>query len=321
MMGMWVLSLLLPLTLVVSGVNLNQNRFRVTSNPGVARLFQVSNVNYLNQLQYAYNASTARELCESLGVSMATKEQVQNALDQGFETCRFGWIDEHFAVVPRIVASPACAQNMLGLRTWRASVTQKFDVFCFNSSGLEEQWEDSTTDSPSTTRRPEERSHPSSGTHVPVSLNIRPTTASHVDQSRSLALTLSGFPSSPRPDIVSSSTFLPPSWENSEEAVESMSSTQNAIGVVPKALLISFTCALLLTALVLLWYFKRNMIRSAFLCWEPKEKQEYIETKEWTCVKNKKEPHNELAEEPMMDPAGTSAAEAIEKDADTTQEP
>lgn len=49
---------------------------------------------------------------------------------------RYGWIDEHFAVIPRRKALSICGQNQTGLVAWRAPVTQKFDVFCFNESGM-----------------------------------------------------------------------------------------------------------------------------------------------------------------------------------------
>ena len=48
---------------------------------------------------------------------------------------RFGWIDEHLAVVPRAAPSPSCGQGRTGLVEWRTSVKKHFDVFCFNQSG------------------------------------------------------------------------------------------------------------------------------------------------------------------------------------------
>uniref|UniRef100_A0A3P8SQ72 Lymphatic vessel endothelial hyaluronic receptor 1a n=1 Tax=Amphiprion percula TaxID=161767 RepID=A0A3P8SQ72_AMPPE len=104
-------------------------------NQSIAGVLQVTSLNYLNQPQYAFNASEARRICLSLGLSIATKAQVERALSRGLETCRFGWIDEHFAVIPRIQALVNCGKNQTGLVPWRASVTQKFDVFCFNESG------------------------------------------------------------------------------------------------------------------------------------------------------------------------------------------
>lgn len=48
---------------------------------------------------------------------------------------RFGWTDEHLAVIPRKKALVSCGKNKTGVVTWRAAVTQKFDVFCFNETG------------------------------------------------------------------------------------------------------------------------------------------------------------------------------------------
>lgn len=52
-----------------------------------------------------------------------------------FVRLRFGWTDENLAVIPRNKALASCGQNNTGLVTWRAAVTQKFDVFCFNETG------------------------------------------------------------------------------------------------------------------------------------------------------------------------------------------
>lgn len=49
--------------------------------------------------------------------------------------CRFGWIDEQVAIIPRIQAKESCGQGRVGIITWRASLTTPFDVFCFNLTG------------------------------------------------------------------------------------------------------------------------------------------------------------------------------------------
>lgn len=128
----------------------------------------MSSLNDLGQPHYAFNASEARQLCLSLGVTIAGKAQVEEALTRGLDTCRYqrlsrdffsflsrvisseldlfsihlcfllfryGWIDEHLAVIPRIKALSNCGQNRTGLVTWRTYVREKFDVFCFNESG------------------------------------------------------------------------------------------------------------------------------------------------------------------------------------------
>uniref|UniRef100_A0AAY4C5R6 Link domain-containing protein n=1 Tax=Denticeps clupeoides TaxID=299321 RepID=A0AAY4C5R6_9TELE len=40
------------------------------------------------QQVYSFNASAARDVCQDLGASIATKAQVAQALTQGLETCR-----------------------------------------------------------------------------------------------------------------------------------------------------------------------------------------------------------------------------------------
>lgn len=57
-------------------------------NQSIAGVFQVSYLNDLSLPQYAFNASEARRLCLSLGVNIASKAQVKEALTRGLETCR-----------------------------------------------------------------------------------------------------------------------------------------------------------------------------------------------------------------------------------------
>lgn len=58
------------------------------ANQSIAGVFQVSRLNYLNLPTYAFNASEARRLCLALGVNIASKAEVQEALTRGLETCR-----------------------------------------------------------------------------------------------------------------------------------------------------------------------------------------------------------------------------------------
>uniref|UniRef100_A0AAQ4P726 Link domain-containing protein n=1 Tax=Gasterosteus aculeatus aculeatus TaxID=481459 RepID=A0AAQ4P726_GASAC len=141
---------LLSFTQVTSDQTIDTSRIRVfpAENQSIAGVFQVSTLNDRNQPEYSFNASEARWLCSSLGVNIASKAQLQEALTRGLETCRYGWIDEHYVVIPRIKALNNCGQNQKGLVPWRAPVTKKFDVFCFNESDAATQLKDATTDSP-----------------------------------------------------------------------------------------------------------------------------------------------------------------------------
>ncbi|XP_022058225.2 lymphatic vessel endothelial hyaluronic acid receptor 1a [Acanthochromis polyacanthus] len=198
----------------------------------IAGVIQVTSLNDLNQPQYAFNASEARRICLFLGLSIATKAQVERALSRGLETCRFGWIDEHFVVIPRIQALANCGQNQTGLVPWRASVTRKFDVFCFNESDAAEQLKDETTDSPLSSRY-------SSGN--PQS----PTLATNSTLTENSTASSSRLPSS---------YSTPYNVDIAEQPARIVGSAQGSSG--GKAVLITCTCGLLLTAIIIFAYLK-----------------------------------------------------------------
>ncbi|XP_028257275.1 lymphatic vessel endothelial hyaluronic acid receptor 1a isoform X2 [Parambassis ranga] len=260
----------LSVTSALSNPNIDLSHIRVFpgANQSFAGVLQVSYINDLNQPQYAFNASEARRLCLSLRLDIASKAQVKKALTRGLETCRFGWIDEHFAVIPRIHALANCGQNQTGLVPWRASVTQKFDVFCFNESDAAAQLKDATTDSPLSTR------------------HYSGLTSSKATSSTPSAKSTSSSSSMP------SSSSSPESIDNEVEPAHFVGSAQGpARG---KVVLIICTCALLVAGVFLLAYFK--------LCHsEVKQQQEYIQTEEWTCVVNIKETKQAVQDDERID--------------------
>ncbi|XP_049573705.1 lymphatic vessel endothelial hyaluronic acid receptor 1a isoform X2 [Syngnathus scovelli] len=125
-------------TAVFSQQNITIN-LRVFPAKSIAGVVQLSLINDQNETEYAFNVTEARDICTNLGFSFATKDQVNEALNRGLETCRFGWIDEHYAVIPRIKALKNCGQNKVGLLPWRAALDKKFDVFCFIQSEYTDQ--------------------------------------------------------------------------------------------------------------------------------------------------------------------------------------
>uniref|UniRef100_UPI0037E74167 lymphatic vessel endothelial hyaluronic acid receptor 1a isoform X2 n=1 Tax=Semicossyphus pulcher TaxID=241346 RepID=UPI0037E74167 len=204
------LTLMLSITAVISDRDIDRRHIRVfpAVNQSIAGVFQVTHLNHLNQPQYAFNASEARGLCSSLGVIIASKAEVQTALSRGLETCS--------------KALSNCGRNQTGLVMWRASVTQKFDVFCFNESDAAIQLKDTTTDSPSvSTRTPHSTS---SSTSAP------------------------------------SSSSNPESSESEAEPARFVSKAKGSSG--GKAILIITTCALLLVAVIILAYLKMRRCRS-----------------------------------------------------------
>ncbi|KAG7222867.1 hypothetical protein INR49_016005 [Caranx melampygus] len=84
---------------------------------------------------YTFNFTSAKDACQFLNVTIATREQMQQALNQGLETCKFGWTAEQVAVIPRLTSDIKCGQGKTGLVPWRAIPGREFGVFCFNASG------------------------------------------------------------------------------------------------------------------------------------------------------------------------------------------
>ncbi|XP_017295661.1 lymphatic vessel endothelial hyaluronic acid receptor 1a [Kryptolebias marmoratus] len=242
-----------------SELNLNQIRVFPAGNKSIAGVIQVSYLNSHNQVEYAFRASEARSLCLSLGQEIASKAQVERALSRGLETCRFGWIDEHLAVIPRIHAAANCGKNLTGLVPWRAPVKKKFDVFCFNESAAATQLKDTTTHSSSYYS---ETSQP-------------PSKATEGDNLATWSASSSSL-------IPSSSA--PTSMNDEAEPAPVVSSAHSSTGA--KTVLITCTCGLLLILLTVFGYIK---LRRRFSRGSDKKQQqqpEYIQTEEWRCEKN-----------------------------------
>ncbi|KAM4734543.1 lymphatic vessel endothelial hyaluronic receptor 1b [Anableps anableps] len=83
---------------------------------------------------YTFNFTEARAACLFLNVTIATKAQMEEAVQHGLETCKFGWVAEKTAVIPRIKSDNNCGKGKTGLVLWNASADRKFAVFCFNAS-------------------------------------------------------------------------------------------------------------------------------------------------------------------------------------------
>ncbi|XP_062403425.1 lymphatic vessel endothelial hyaluronic receptor 1b [Sardina pilchardus] len=125
----WATSCLLLLSGAFCAFALDAARLQVSSKT-ISGVFMVTQNN-----KYSFNASVAIEVCETLHGNIATKAQVETALQNGLEMCRYGWVEEKIAVVPRIQANPKCGQNKTGLVLWRPVESKLLDVFCFSDTG------------------------------------------------------------------------------------------------------------------------------------------------------------------------------------------
>ncbi|KAM9408483.1 lymphatic vessel endothelial hyaluronic acid receptor 1a [Pholidichthys leucotaenia] len=258
----------LTITSVFSAQDIDMDNIRVfpAVNQTIAGVVLVTQLDSLNQPQYAFNVTDARWVCSSLGLTMASKTQVEEALSGGLETCRFGWIDEHFAVIPRIHALAKCGQNRTGLVSWRANAMQKFDVFCFNESDAATQLKDAATDIPLTSPYSSEHTTSTQTTHYMA-------------------------PDNPSPTIK----------EEEAEPARFVSSAQRSTGA--KAVIIVCTCGLLLTAVIITAYLK---LRRCYSSTDMTQQQEDMETAEWTCVKDNKETKTATGEEERIEMCDTA---------------
>uniref|UniRef100_A0A673IQ83 Lymphatic vessel endothelial hyaluronic receptor 1b n=1 Tax=Sinocyclocheilus rhinocerous TaxID=307959 RepID=A0A673IQ83_9TELE len=103
----------------------------VPTNDGITGVLLVQTKNNV----CSFNATTAKEACEAIKMRIAKRAEVETANKNGFQTCRFGWVEEQIAVIPRIEKSEKCGKNKLGVSFWRADISKMFDVYCFKPAG------------------------------------------------------------------------------------------------------------------------------------------------------------------------------------------
>ncbi|XP_026086455.1 lymphatic vessel endothelial hyaluronic acid receptor 1-like isoform X1 [Carassius auratus] len=173
------LPLYLLFFLFISTPCLDVSQIQVPTNgiSGVLLVQSMTNV-------YSFNATTAKEVCEAIKMRIAKKAEVETANKNGLQTCRYGWVEERIAVIPRIEKNINCGKNNLGVIVWTTTISQMFDVFCFKPAGPGGSFE--TTSSrfqPTTRERTPSNKHYSTRTTHPSSIK---STSSPTYTSRSL---------------------------------------------------------------------------------------------------------------------------------------
>ncbi|XP_067318830.1 CD44 antigen isoform X10 [Anolis sagrei] len=83
--------------------------------------------------RYSLTREDAIALCKALNSTIPTFEQMKKAYDLGFETCRYGYIEDK-VVVPRHTPYHLCAANNTGIYILSSNVSDRYDTYCFNSS-------------------------------------------------------------------------------------------------------------------------------------------------------------------------------------------
>ncbi|XP_068116914.1 CD44 antigen isoform X3 [Hyperolius riggenbachi] len=89
--------------------------------------------------RYNLTSEEAEKTCAELDTAIATKDQVEEARQVGFEICRYGWVANNMVIIPRIKENPICAANFVGIYVLQSNLTSAFDVFCYNASDASEK--------------------------------------------------------------------------------------------------------------------------------------------------------------------------------------
>ncbi|XP_006873070.1 PREDICTED: lymphatic vessel endothelial hyaluronic acid receptor 1 [Chrysochloris asiatica] len=239
----------------------------------------------------------AKEACWLLGMTLASKAQVETAWKSGFETCSYGWVEDGSSVViPRILANPKCGKNGIGVLAWKVSAQQRFKAYCYNSSDI---WTNSCFPEVITTKDPVFNIQPSIHT---TESNISDSSNPTAPPSSGPPLTTApaqAFTSGPRKRklICVTEVFMETSTVGTERdsyigSQVSFKKEVSEFGGVPTALLILALLFFAAAAGLAICYVKRYV--KAFPFTNKSQQKEMIETK---IVKEEKVDDNNPAEE------------------------
>nr|XP_004650927.2 lymphatic vessel endothelial hyaluronic acid receptor 1 [Jaculus jaculus] len=230
------------------------------------------------------NFTEAREACQLLGLTLASKDQVEAAQKSGFETCSYGWVGERFSVIPRIFPNPKCGKNGKGVLIWKAPVNQKFRAYCYNSS---DTWVNSCMPEFVTTFDPMYEDIQTATPTAESAVSEDGTDLASAVHSSSPALATTPAPPStsiPRKtkvvcvtEIVTETTSVATEAEASNESEAARKNEDAGFGGVPTALLVLALLFFSAAAVLAVCYVKRYV--KAFPFTSKSQQKEMIETK------------------------------------------
>nr|XP_025041108.1 CD44 antigen isoform X4 [Pelodiscus sinensis] len=88
--------------------------------------------------RYSLTRNESIELCRALNSTLPTMEQMTKAHKLGFETCRYGFIEDKI-VIPRIKPYFLCAANYTGIYILNSNTSDRYDTYCYNASETRDQ--------------------------------------------------------------------------------------------------------------------------------------------------------------------------------------
>ncbi|XP_048113847.1 CD44 antigen isoform X1 [Alosa alosa] len=84
--------------------------------------------------RYNLTYGDAESLCQSLGTTLATEEQVRNAYNNNMETCRYGWTANMSISILRQKPHEKCYLNQTGIGIKPANSSDLSDAYCYNET-------------------------------------------------------------------------------------------------------------------------------------------------------------------------------------------
>ncbi|XP_019750274.1 lymphatic vessel endothelial hyaluronic receptor 1b isoform X1 [Hippocampus comes] len=260
---------------------------------------------------YTFNFTAAPAACHSRHATVATIANVEEALRHGLETCKFGWVAEQVAVVPRLTASSKCGNGKTGLVKWNARAEQAFGVFCFTATATPPTFTSSTTTAiapslPSSTSPPSYSQTTTTTTppdwtshQVPISTSS-PALPRHASSSFSSgdALPSHVITSSPTSSFSSSSSFTSaPTHASNQQTQKPTEAPLKAVWMALIVLGIVFIMAAVAGALCYYYKLSNGPCRSQVLQGDDVEAEMWKPTNSRTALHREHDYHDEEEEE------------------------
>ncbi|TKS73260.1 Lymphatic vessel endothelial hyaluronic acid receptor 1 [Collichthys lucidus] len=83
--------------------------------------------------RHSLSFDNAQRVCEQLGTTLASYEQLQEAYNKKMQTCRNGWISNMTTAILRHNPHVNCSRNMTGLKVHsNVNVEELFDAYCYD---------------------------------------------------------------------------------------------------------------------------------------------------------------------------------------------